>query len=228
MGLFENLLKGAAKAIDDTVKKNSGENAGLTDLLHQAMGQKDQMLGGNKTSSGNPAYANPPAAKPSVEVKDVFYDEGDIEVEFSFMLSEDFVPLRSHAAELDFSAIYYPDCDEDRLNVTYSSDKPCFCVASAADNEIYNMVASFKEKGTAPADAMLFEKVSDLDEKIYFRAKINRMGSILYFYGMDRGIMWTNCYIGVDYRSDVVGTALEKRLMEEVDKAVRTYKETKL
>ncbi|MDE7234002.1 MAG: hypothetical protein K2N29_02975, partial [Ruminiclostridium sp.] len=83
----------------------------------------------------------------------------------------------------------------------------------------------YKHGGT-PKDVYLFERVSDFGEKVYFRASARFYQSVYYFYAIDRGLTWKNCYIGVTYGENARGTALEKKLMNTVDEAVGTYRET--
>ncbi len=234
MGFLDKVLKGAVNAIEDAVEKNSGSGSGLSDLWNQAVEMKDKALNGSARSGSdsgtvqkpeNPAYDNPPAAKPPVEAKEIFYDEDD-EMEFSFMLSGDFVYFNSGAGEIDYAAAYAPDFNPETDDDPYEAGRPCFLVVSGAENEVYNMIENFKQ-GKEPTEAMLFLRVTDLGEKVYFKAKMKLRGQILYYYALDRGTIWKNNYIGMTYAPEIMGTALEKKLMVAVDEAVRTYKEVK-
>lgn len=170
------------------------------------------------------------AAKPSRQVNETFYDgeDAEVEVEYSFKLSGDFLPLESGAADdVDYIAEYLPYSNEEYGDKEYSSDIPYFCITCAAEYKISNMIAECKNGGT-PEDALMFLRVSDLGEKFYFKAKIQLGENIIYFYALDKGINWDNNYIGVWYNPDVLGTPLEKKLMAAVDEAAATYKETVL
>ncbi|WP_124098038.1 hypothetical protein [Ruminococcus sp. Marseille-P6503] len=237
MGLFDKILKSAAKAIDDAVDKNgnTGTVPSLSKMMDNALGMKDKAVGGSSAPAENKSARTPErilesgtaAAKPSRLVNEIFYDGDDtvIELKYTFMLSGDFLPFRSGAGEVDYSALYLPYSSEEHGDNEYDSSLPCFCIVSAPENEIYDMIESCRN-GSVPDQAFMFLKVSDLGEKIYFKAKVKLRGNILYFYALDRGMSWENNYIGVSYKPDVMGTPLEKKLMAAVDEAAATYKET--
>lgn len=229
MGLFDSLLKTAAKAID-TAASQKGASAGISDLLNKAEEIKRQTLSGQPQhapqSAAPKASAPVKAPKPARLVKDTYYDDdendNEITVEYSFMLSGDFLPFECNAGEIDYSAVYEPDSDDEYGE--YDSNKPVFIVANAAENYIYDMAEDFKN-GKAPSGTYLFEPVSDKGSKVYFRAKTDHFGKILYFYGMDRGNLWKNTYIGAEYPKNIMNTPLEERFISEVDSAVSSYRE---
>lgn len=197
MGLFKNIIKGIA------------QNA-FNDMINESQ-QKETAL---------------PPPKPSREVKDTLYDDDngkDVQIEYSFMLSKDFVDSATNAGEIDYVAVYAPDCEYEFC--PYDIGMSAFIVSSAPENEIYDMIDKYKHSG-APNDVYSFEKVSDMGSKVYFRACAVVRGSVYYFYAMDRGISYNNNYIGVMYEKTLHGTALEKKMMSEVDEAVRSYKES--
>lgn len=161
-------------------------------------------------------------AKPSELRREMFYDgeDAETEVEYSFLLSGDFVAGDCGAAEVDYYAEYRPT--DDRFE---GETAPRFCIVNAAEKPVYEMIARYKHGGE-PADAYLFERVSGFGGKIYFRACARFGESVYYFYAIDRGLLWKNCYIGVVYGENVRGTALEKKLMRAADEAAETYRET--
>lgn len=167
------------------------------------------------------------AAKPPRLQSDTFFDTdengNDVEYEFSFMLSGDFLQFESHAMEVDYSAVYEPYSEEEYGD--YDIGKPVFMIVNAAEKDIYDMIDTYKHEGT-PQNAYSFERVGNLGSKIYFKATVDYHGEILYFYALDRGSMWENCYIGVSYGKNAAGTALEKKLKACLDETVATYKET--
>ena len=223
MGLLDRFLKDAAKKIGESLENGAGG------LLNELSGRTADTVSGVPVPEAEEpgevsallATGELPA-KPSELRKELFYDggNGDIEIEYSFMLSEDFVLGDCGAAEVDYYAEYHPTderCDGEEI--------PCFCVMNAAEAPIHEMIERYKHGGT-PKDVYLFERVSDFGEKIYFRVSARFYQSVYYFYAIDRGLTWKNCYIGVTYGENVRGTALEKKLMCAVDEAVRTYRET--
>lgn len=219
MGLLDRFLKGAAKKIGESLDNGAGGIA--NELAERAA----DALEGDR--------AEPPAeasallatgelpAKPSELRKDMFYDggDGDIGIEYTFQLSGDFIFGDCGAAEVDYYAEYHPTGEN------YGGEIPCFCVVNAAEKPIHEMIERYKHGGT-PKDVYLFERVSDIGKKVYFRVSAPFYQNVYYFYAIDRGLTWKNCYIGVTYGEYARGTALEKKLMNAVDEAVRTYSET--
>lgn len=239
MGLFNSLFKEVTKKIDDAFEKTNGAIGEVTELVNKAGQVKD------KTINQEPLRSKPVAQsvsvsekmqniidtgnrlpKPSRCVSESFYDgeDSDIEIEFSFMLSGDFLTDSSGAGEIDYCAVYEPDSDDDHASETFDSDKPYFIITNAAENEIYELIEKYKHEGT-PSSVYSFERVGDLGEKIYFRATTKLREDVLYFYAIDRGLLWENNYIGVLYPYAVRGTELEKKLMAIVDEAVHSYNE---
>lgn len=223
MGLLDRFLKDAAKKIGESLENGAGGL--LNELSGRAADTAEGVLSPETEESAEVsallATGELPAKPPELR-KELFYDggNGDIEIEYSFMLSGDFVLGDCGAAEADYYAEYRPtdeQCDGGEI--------PCFCVMNAAEAPIHEMIERYKHGGT-PKDAYLFERVSDFGEKVYFRTSARFYQSVYYFYAIDRGLTWKNCYIGVIYGENARGTALEKKLMYAVDEAVRTYRET--
>ena len=163
-------------------------------------------------------------AKPSRNVTFTFCDSNDnnadIDIESSFMLSGDFVESRSGAAEIDYCAVYAPESNSDYEEG--DSSQPVFIMTNVAESEIHSIICNYK-KGIADSS---ITKVNLPNDRIYFKAKLSHRGIITYFYALDRGHMWENSYIGVNYSPSLAGTALEAKLMAAVDEAAATYKET--
>ncbi len=222
MGLFDRFLKDTAKKIGESLENGAGG------LLNELAGRAAEPADGAPAPEAEvPAEVSALVAtgelpaKPSELRKELFYDggDGDIEIEYSFMLSGDFIFGDCGAAEVDYYAEYRPTDEK------YDGEIPCFCVVNAAEKPIHEMIERYKHGGT-PKDVYLFERVSDFGEKVYFRVSAPFCQSVYYFYAIDRGLTWKNCYIGVTYGENARGTALEKKLMCAVDEAVRTYRET--
>lgn len=167
--------------------------------------------------------------KASIKHDDYLYDEDgdgkDITVNYSFMLSGDFLIGDCNAGEIDFYAVYEPLSDDEYADYGSGLVNPEFCVCSAAENEIYDLIEEYKH-GVTPKGVLSFERVENMGEKVYFKASVyDRGGRILCFYAMDRGSTYTNNYIGIIYNDDLIGTPLEKKLMSELDEAVISYRE---
>ena len=176
------------------------------------------------TQAAPQASAAVSPAKPSRNVTFTFCDSddnnADIDIESSFMLSGDFVESRSGAAEIDYCAVYAPESNADYEEG--DSSQPVFIIANVAESEIHSIICNYK-KGIADSS---ITKVNLPYDRIYFKAKLSHRGIITYFYALDRGHMWENSYIGVNYSPSLAGTALEAKLMAAVDEAAATYKET--
>lgn len=221
-----NIAKLIAKLVQVAVKYirwglKSKKSAEPTETAQTAVQKDKYAVPEELLTSGN----NPP--KPSRAQSDSFLDTdengGDVEYEYSFMLSGDFLQFESHAMEVDYSAVYEPYSDGEYGD--YEVCKPVFMIMNAAEENIYNMIERYKREGT-PLNAYSFERVKNLGEKVYFKAAVEHHGEILYFYALDRGTIWENCYIGVTYGKNAVGTALERKLKACVDEAAETYRET--
>lgn len=213
---------------------NSGELDKITDAVGKTVNtilneQTNTRSPAQNTEQARPARRNTAAqsvtpAKPSRKVTAEFYDgeNADITVEYSFMLSGDFVETESAACEVDYAAVYAPECTDDYAEYEFSN--PVFVVMSAAENEIYDIIDRYKN-GAADSSCEI-TRVSLPNKRIYFKAKLAHRGEITYFYALDRGRIWNNCYIGVNYPPSAAGTPLEAKLTAAVDEAVATYTET--
>lgn len=213
-------------------------NSGDLDKLTDAVGKTVNTILNEQTTSKPSAQSNQQPrptprntaaqtvspAKPSRKVTDCFYDGEDSEttVEYSFMLSGDFVETDSGACEIDYAAVYAPESSDDYAE--YDPSKPSFVVMNAAEKEIYDIIENFK-KGAA-VNSCNITRISLPNRRIYFKAKLSHRNVITYFYALDRGEIWKNCYIGVNYPPAVQGTPLESKLQAIVDEAAATYTET--
>lgn len=214
MGILKNIIKNIAQdAFNDAINKS----------LQEGTDADKQEVTASNTASQGVVLSSPKALR---EVKETLYDEDDngkeVNIDYSFMLSRDFVDSASNAGEIDYLAVYAPECDDEFCE--YDLGMSTFMVVSAPENEIYNMIDKYKHSGT-PNGVYSFERVNDMGSKIYFRACTLVRGLVLYFYAIDRGISYTNNYIGVMYEQELHGTPLEQKMMSEVDEAVRSYKE---
>ncbi len=182
-----------------------------------------------KTSAPAPqtAAVNPPdyavnvkPAKPSVKFADSFFDEDEngnsIETEFGFMISGDFIEVKSHAAEIETLFIYAPDSRPE--DVSEATDKP-YIFISAGDETVYQLVEEFKQKGNV--DGL----IKKCEGKALFKCKTDYYGSVMVFYGMDRGTIRDNSGICLVYNKNIVGTPLEAKLIAALDEAAETYTE---
>ena len=186
--------------------------------------QRNTAQSAPRAAAQSPSAAQVSPAKASRNVTFEFCDgeDAEIDVEASFMLSGYFVESDSGAGEVDYCAVYAPECTDDYAE--YDGSKPVFAVMNAAEREIYDLIENYK-KGITDSSCSI-TKVSLPYSRIYFKAKLNHRGIITYFYALDRGRIWKNCYIGVNYPTSLAGTALESKIIAAVDEAAATYRET--
>ena len=240
MGFFDALKK-AAKTIDNAM---DDKNSPISKLAEQAIGKyKEATQGGSSASSGNTktvqkATVNAAAkngkttdstliasgsqpAKEATVFEGIYFDEADgkeVQIKYSFSISGDFIETEIAAMEVHNSFLYFPLSDD---KVDYEK-MPYLIIVNAAENFIYNAIEAYKNNKTIP-EALTFEAIDS--GKVYYKAKINYFGQILYMYALDRGFLWKNSYIGVVYNTDVLDTLLEKKLIAAVDQVAATYKE---
>lgn len=207
MGVFQNLFKKNAKKPTDKVEET---DCGTDNAADSDTASKDYAL-------------SPPKA--SREIKETLYDNDNgkyVDIEYSFLLSGDFVDSYTNAGEIDYLAVYAPECEEEFC--PYDIGSSAFIVSSAPENEIYDIIDKYKYSGT-PDGVYSFERVSGISPNVYFRACTLVRGLVLYFYAIDRGLSYTKNYIGVMYDPKLRNTPLEQKMMKEVDEAVESYKE---
>lgn len=205
MGFLDNVFKAVKKAskIAVEVKEISEENVGNSASVSPAPVVKST------------AYEAVPPAKPSVCYSGTFHN--DEEIEYSFMISGDFVNVKSHAMEIDTAFIYEPEANGTNVKVDFN--KP-YIFTSAGDETVYLLVEEFKETGTVDG---LIEKYEN--RQILFKCKTDYYGQTMVLYGMDRGTIWENCGIALVYNKDIEGTPLEEKLIKILDEAAETYTE---
>lgn len=224
MGFFDKLRSfvdsGELDKITDAVGKT------VSTLLNEqtAVGSSAQSASQSRPASQNISEQAVSHAKPSRRVTECFYDGDDAEitVEYSFMLSGDFVNSDSGAGEVDYCAVYAPECTDDYAE--YEPSTPVFLIMNAPEKEIYDIIDNYKEGKVISSCEIT--KVSLPNSRIFFKAKLAHRGVITYFYALDRGKIWKNCYIGVNYPPSVAGTPLEAKLTAIVDEVAATYTET--
>lgn len=164
--------------------------------------------------------ADSPHANEGKEMQRVFetgWDtDGDKEydVEYSFMISSDFVQMKSHAAEADLVLVYSPDDPEPE-----GIDMP-YIFVSTGDGRVFELGEQFRETGKTEG---FIQKLSG--GKFRFKCLAEYYGDIIYLYGGDLGKTWENCGIAAVYPKALKGTPTEKLLMSALDCAAETYEE---
>lgn len=109
----------------------------------------------------------------------------------------------------------FDDKDEEDINL----NKPYICISPELEQYIYQFQKEGKMK-----DSIMCEQI--LQSPMLVRAKIKYRGSIVYFYGFERGLSKNKMAIALFYKPDVEGTELEKKLMKILEHCADTYTET--
>ena len=150
-------------------------------------------------------------------VEDEAYGDEDSRYLVSFRVNDAFKEATSHAGEVELLHTYAPQAE-------YGEEGTLPYLAIQLDDEVYNAVEEFKEKGTFTGAIDL----TALSGKFYFRAKMKYYKYIMYFYGMDRcGGFWENNGLCMVYPKEYAGTVNEKTLMRILDEAAESYQEEK-
>ncbi len=138
----------------------------------------------------------------------------EYEVEYSFMISSDFVQVKSHAAEADLVLVYSPDDPEPE-----GFDMP-YIFVSTGDGRVFELGEQFRETGKTEG---FIQKLSE--GKFSFKCLADYYGDVIYLYGGDLGKTWESCGIGMVYPKEMKGTPTEKILHSALDHAAQTYEE---
>lgn len=148
-------------------------------------------------------------------VEDEDFGDDDSRYLISFKVNDAFKAAKSHSGEIEMLNTYAP-LDE------YGEEGTFPYLAIHLDDEIYNAVEEFKEKGTFTGAI----EITTLSEKFYFKARMEYYGSMMYFYGMDRcDGFWKNNGLCIVYPKAYAGTENEIKLMNVLDEAAESYSE---
>ena len=210
MGLFDKFKK-----VMDTVEK-------IGDIIETTVDTVNTVTTANTADSLNASQGNLveelPLTSASRMVEDEECGDGDDEYKVTFQLNEDFRPADSHAGEVRFLHTYAPGEE-------YGEEGTRPYVAVLMDNDVYESVQEFKEKGTFAGAKELVA----LGGKFHFKAKKEYYGDMMYFYGIDRCQgFWENNGLCMVYPKSYVGTENEKKMMAVLDEAAETYCEEKM
>lgn len=135
----------------------------------------------------------------------------------SFKINDSFKSAESHAGEVEMLYTYAP-------NAEYGEEGTYPYIAVQLDDDVYNAVDQFKEKGSFTGAMDLIP----LSGKFYFKAKMNYFNYIMYFYGIDRcDGAWKNNGLCMVYPKTYAGTETERKLMSVLDEVANSYCETR-
>lgn len=228
MGLFDDFLKNAAKSIDNAIGNGSHQ---FTDLANKAVKAKEEAIGGNEdiNTENNNTTENTNVEEKKIENESVAEALPSREVEaeeygtpkrkISFSLSQDFI---YQDADMDFpiSFLYKPG-GEDWKDYGFNANNINLYLSE--NIEIGSIVEEYKEKGTI-SDSW---NLTPLNGKYLFKANKKFYNKVIYIYGFDRDFdNGKNNALIVEYPVDKKGTALESKLMKELDEVANTYTET--
>ncbi len=232
MGFFDSLKK-AAKAVSD-----------FTEAVNNATNGNQQTTYSSTPKASAPAQPAAPAQKtmPAKSTKSCFFDYADeqskpeknyigtmydndaddmeMELQYSFMISEDFNEISSGALEIDVAFLYR--ADEFDFSGNYLN--PHIALAGIGDRIIDDTIAKC-EAGEAPDNVYSYLPITNMSKHIKYKAKLNIRNEVIYIYGMNRGTSGNNCYVAAYYATDAIGTQLEVKLMSAVDRIAQTYTE---
>lgn len=212
MGFFDSIKK-IFDAVEDAGSKTAEKTAPV-----QSAAKPGKNTPADVIDSGNV----PP--KPDIERKAAFFggETGDDEFDVSFMLSGDFIEFDSHCEVLP-AFQYEPKSNvPDDEYTGYEENLPH--IGIGPDKGIYGAVKEFEKSGILPGGD--YERCSS--EYFAFRGSFEAHGRKYYAYAFRSGTPRECEMLSVDYRPDVCGTNLERKLKAVLDKAASTYKETKV
>lgn len=230
MGLFDKLSK-VAKTID-----TMAGGVGLSELADEAKKTLDEALGNSdepvrSAPAPAPTPAKPEHVTPAIVKNSAFEpipayqlaegcswtNEDDVEYTLTYEIPEDWGEFDSHAEPSMCYLYKFEESDLEDLDLC----KPCICI----DPTLSKFVEEFEKTGTM-RNAYMCEPTSI--NKMYCRAKIDHADQVIYFYAfheLDKD--YFHNAIALWYEKDLLGTPLEQKLMQILDHAAETYKETK-
>ena len=223
--LAKSVLKQATKAAVSTAVNNAmnGNNNNQQNTPAAQAAPIQQASSAQQAASAQ--QIAPPKADIQRKVTYYTYDESekDVRIECSFMLSGDFVETTTGAGEIDAVYMYDPSCNEDYTEYSSSDSRPYFMVTGDID-EVFVPVRDF-EQGKGIKDAISFQPIQG--GRALFKAQINYYKKwIMTYYGFRHkyGVQhpWGFCMV---YETGLKGTALENRLISELDKAMASLEE---
>lgn len=211
MGLLDSIAKSVLKQATKATVSTAVNNA----------------MNGNNNVQQNMSAAQIASPKADIRRTVEYYtydeNENDVRIECSFMLSGDFVETSTGAGEIDAVYMYDPSCTEDYTDYSADDSRPYFMVTGDID-EVFVPVRDF-EQGNGIKDAIYFQPQQG--GRALFKAQINYYRKwIMTYYGFRHkyGVQhpWGFCMV---YDANLKGSALESRLISELDKAMASLEE---
>ena len=142
-------------------------------------------------------------------------------ITISFKLDDSFIHVESHTMEVPIVEVYAPGCDPEYDDI---DEATLPSVSLLCDDVAYEACASFKGTGAIPAAI----ECQALKGIFKFRAKLPYdNGLLIYMYGFDMADgAWENAALCVIYHKEYEGTNDEKCLIDVLDQAARSYRES--
>ncbi|MGN1137788.1 MAG: hypothetical protein ACI4SF_16400 [Oscillospiraceae bacterium] len=206
-GGIEKISSAVAKTVNTLADeaKNSAQ-AQETSAAAKSSVNNTPSASGSILSTGNV----PP--KPYFTVEEEFGDK-----EYSFELSKDFIPFNSHS-EFEPSYQYEPFSDDEYTE--YDGNLPVLAIGP--DDTVYKAAESFEKNGSVSG-----LKISESSNPCFlFSTFFEKYGLKYYAYAFAGGTAREYEMLCIQYKPDLSGTALEKKLIAALDKAADTYKES--
>ena len=215
MGFLDGLAKSVLKQATRTAVSTAINNAMNGNNNDQQAASAQQAA----SQSVAPAKAD---IRRTVEYYTYDENEKDVRIECSFMLSGDFVETSTGAGEIDAIYMYDPGCNEDYTPSPAGDSRPYFMITGDID-EVYVAVNDFAE-GKGIKNAVYVQPQQG--GRALYKAQINYYKQIMTYYGFKHkyGVQhpWGFCMV---YDAKIKGTALENRLISELDKAMASLEE---
>lgn len=143
------------------------------------------------------------------------YGADDKLFRISYTLNDAFIPVKSHAAEVEMLQVYSQDGES-------GSEGDIPYIAIQEDDDVYGGVALFEETGRVD-DAY---EVIPLSGMFMFKAKMEYYGDVMYFYGYKRcGDPYQCSGLCLVYPKEYIDTENERLLMRTLDEAAESYTE---
>lgn len=152
---------------------------------------------------------------PVIEPVNEVHTISDEYISYGYDVDKAFKPTKSHAGEVALLCTYAPDDEDSDEGVTPY-------IAVMEDDKVYCAVEEYKESKTF--DGAI--SIEPQDGMFLFRAKREYYGDIMYFYGfeLEEGEYWDKAGLCLVYEKEYVGTEAEKRMMNILDEAARSFK----
>ncbi len=149
----------------------------------------------------------------AIELAPNLHTINDEFIGYTYKVNQSFKYAKSHAGEVELLCTYSP-------NTAYGEEGTVPYIALQFDDPVFCAVDEYKENGT-------FEgviEISPLSGRFLFKAKQEYFNNMMYFYGFEEEDGFAGlCLV---YPKEMVGTDDEFNLMQVLDEAAESFKQT--